>query len=88
MLFMVVERFKPEQMSAVAERFRTVGRMIPNSVEYKASWMAADGSCCYQVMEAPNREALELWLDRWDDLVDFEVVAVKTSEAYWTESSV
>jgi hypothetical protein len=30
-------------------------------------------------MEAESREALDDWIGRWSDLVDFEVVSVVTS---------
>jgi hypothetical protein len=31
-------------------------------------------------MEAPSRAWIDAWTQRWDDLVDFEIVAVHTSE--------
>jgi hypothetical protein len=87
MLFMVIENFKPEMQQQMANRFRTSGRMLPEGVEYQVSWMAADGSSCYQVMGAPTREALNVWIGRWNDLVDFDVIEVKTSQEYWTEKA-
>ena len=85
MLFMVVERFAPGNVAAVGERFRTRGRLMPENsgVEYVASWMAADGSRCYQIMRAPSRESLQPWINAWSDLVDFEVIPVETSAEYW-----
>jgi hypothetical protein len=83
MLFMVVEHFKPENVAAVGERFRTQGRMLPEGVVYHASWIETTGERCYQVMEAPSREALEVWIGRWSDLVQFEVAPVLTSAEYW-----
>lgn len=85
MLYMVVERFTPENVAAVGERFRARGRLMPENagVEYVASWMASDGSCCYQIMRAPSRDSLQPWIDAWRDLVGFEVVPVETSAEYW-----
>ena len=83
MLFMVVEHFKPETRAAMAERFQTKGRMLPDGVIYHASWMETNGARCYQVMEAPGRDWLDEWIVRWSDLVDFEVVPVLTSADYW-----
>ena len=85
MLFMVIERFRDGNPDAVGQRFRARGRMIPegSGVEYVASWMSADGAACFQIMESPTREALDPWLRAWDDLVDFEVVPIMTSSAYW-----
>jgi hypothetical protein len=53
--------------------------MTPDGVEYIASWVTEDLTTCFQVMEAQSREALDLWIERWSDLVDFEVVQVVTS---------
>ena len=83
MLFMVIERFKDGKTEAVGKRFKESGRMLPEGVIYHASWMEAGGKGCYQVMEAPNRESLNVWVSRWDDLVDFEIVPVLTSAEFW-----
>jgi hypothetical protein len=34
---------------------------------------------CYQVTECDDRRLLEVWMDQWKDLVEFEVVPVVTS---------
>jgi len=87
MLFLIIERFKADSLEAIGERFRRCGRMLPDGVEYQASWMAADGSCCYQLMGAASQSNIGLWIDKWIDLVDFDVVEVKTSADYWAERS-
>ena len=53
--------------------------MAPEDVTYVASWVAMDLARCFQVMEAESREALDAWIARWSDVVDFEVVPVITS---------
>ena len=83
MLFMVIERIKDGCGRADGERFRLKGRMLPDNVTYHASWMTADGSRCFQLMEAPAQESLLPWSSRWDDLVDFEIVPVMTSQEFW-----
>ena len=83
MLFMVIEHFKPGSLEAVGERFRTHGRMLPPGVTYQASWMETGGSRCFQIMEAPNAEHLQSWLNHWNDLVDFEIVSVLESAEFW-----
>jgi hypothetical protein len=85
MLFMVVERFKRGTVP-VEERFKRDGRMLPEDVTYVASWMETDGLRCFQLMEAPSRQALAPWMARWADLVDFEVSAVKTSAEFWSKA--
>lgn len=81
---MVIERFR-QGPGPVRERFQRQGRMIPENVSYVDSWMAASGQSCYQIMEAPNAEALAPWIECWSDIVDFEIVPVKTSLEYWAE---
>jgi len=79
MLFMIVERFKNGDAIPVYRRFRDHGRLTPVDVTYVGSWVSADLSCCFQVMEAADRRALDDWMARWADLVDFDVVPVLTS---------
>jgi hypothetical protein len=75
---MVIERYRDGNADAVYERFHDNGRMIPEGVEYVNSWVSADRSMCYQLMSGA-RDALDIWISRWSDLVDFEVVPVMTS---------
>ena len=79
MLFMVIERFKNGDAVPVYRRFRDHGRLAPDGVTYVSSWVSSDLTCCYQIMESPDRALLDQWLARWADLVDFEVVPVVTS---------
>ena len=79
MLFHVTERYRNGDPAPVYRRFREHGRMTPTGVEYVASWVTDDLARCFQVMEAESREALDAWIERWADLVDFEVVRVVTS---------
>ena len=80
MLFMVVERFKDGDAVAVYRRFRERGRMMPEGLSYVGSWTTADFGRCFQLMECEEPRLLEEWVARWDDLVDFEIVPVITSE--------
>jgi uncharacterized protein DUF3303 len=79
MLFMVIEHFKGGDPIPVYRRFRDRGRMAPDDVRYVTSWVTVDLTTCYQVMDAPDRARLDEWLQRWEDLVDFDVVPVITS---------
>lgn len=86
MLFMVIERFKAGDAKAVGERFKRRGRMLPEGAAYHASWVDSAGSRCFQVMEAPDREALNAWVRCWDDLIDFEIVPVLPSADFWAQT--
>jgi hypothetical protein len=79
MLFLVIERFKDHPPLAVYRRFRDQGRMMPAGLSYVSSWVTQDFGACYQVMDAADRKPLDEWIDRWADLIDFEVIPVMTS---------
>ena len=80
MLFHVTESFANGDPGPVYRRFRERGRMAPDGVRYVASWVTSDLTRCYQVMEAESREELDVWIRRWSDIVDFEVIPVITSD--------
>jgi hypothetical protein len=86
MLFMVIERFKNGDWRPVGERFRARGRMMPEGVVYRASWVDSTGARCFQIMEAPDLELLDRWAGHWDDLVDFEIIPVLTSSEFWAKA--
>jgi hypothetical protein len=79
MLFMVVERFRDRGAKAVYERARESGRMMPDGLRYVDSWVEANLSRCFQLMECDDLSLLMTWISRWSDLVDFDVVPVVTS---------
>jgi Protein of unknown function (DUF3303) len=77
MLYMVIERFK--DAPAIYQRLREKGRMMPEGLEYVSSWIAVDLKICWQLMRAEDESLFERWIDNWKDLVDFEIVPVRTS---------
>ncbi len=79
MQYIVIETFK--DVLAVYRRFRDRGRLAPDSLRYLGSWVTQDFRKCYQVMECDDRRALEEWMERWSDIVEFEVTPVLTSAA-------
>ena len=79
MMFMVIEHFRPGRAPEVYRRFRERGRMVPEGLRYVASWVDLDFKRCFQVMEAEDEALFEQWTANWDDLVDFEIVPVRTS---------
>jgi hypothetical protein len=83
---MIIESPKNGDFTAVGSRFRERGRMLPEGVLYHASWIDSGNARCFQVMEAPDRAALEPWIAAWVDLVDFEVVPVETSAEFWASA--
>lgn len=77
MLYMVIERFK--DAPAIYKRFREKGRMMPNGLEYISSWINTDLTICWQLMQTEDESLFRWWTDNWKDLMDFEIVPVRTS---------
>ena len=81
MLYMIIEHFRDGDARPVYRRFRDHGRLAPEGLRYLASWVTEDFRRCYQVMECDDPALLHQWMAQWADLVDFEVVPVRTSAA-------
>ena len=43
------------------------------------SWVEYNFDRCFQLMECADERLLEVWVDRWRDLVDFEFVPARRS---------
>ena len=61
--------------------------MLPDGVEYLASWIDPARARCFQLMDATSPALMDVWVSRWLDLVEFEVVPVQTSADYWAAIS-
>jgi hypothetical protein len=79
MLYMVIEHFRPGSAPELYRRFRERGRMAPEGLRYVASWVDMEFERCWQLMETDDEALLAQWTANWDDLVDFEIVPVRTS---------
>jgi hypothetical protein len=75
----VIERFRNGDAVPVYRRFRERGRLEPDGVRYVSSWVTADLTKCFQVMECDDRGRLAEWTSHWEDLVEFEIISVITS---------
>jgi len=80
MLFMVIERFKNGEALPIYQRYREKGRMMPGGLAYVDSWVEPDFGRCFQLMECEDPQLLAQWTSHWQDLVDFEIVPVVTSQ--------
>ena len=76
---MVIERFKNQDAVPVYRRFREKGRMTPDGLEYLSSWVDTKLERCYQIMETSDPTLMEEWIENWNDIVEFEVIAVTSS---------
>ena len=76
--YMVIERFRDP--AAVYRRFREQGRLAPDGLRYVSSWVTDDVTRCFQMMECADEAMLQEWMRNWEDLVEFEVIRVVSSE--------
>jgi len=91
MLFMVIENFRNQDAGSVYRRFREKGRLMPDGIEFIASWVEADLSRCFQLVETGDVTLLQRWVAEWRDIVEFEIVPVvsgkETGEALAPEAN-
>lgn len=80
MLFMVIERFRDGDAAPVYRRYREQGRLMPDGLRYVGSWVEVGFGRCFQLMECDDPGLLQQWTERWQDLVEFEVAQVMTSQ--------
>ena len=79
MLYMVIERFKEGAAPEIYHRASDKGRMIPDGLEYVSSWVDLEFKTCYQLMCTEDTSLFAVWTNAWKDLVEFEIVPVRTS---------
>lgn len=81
MLFMVIERFRDNDMVPVYERVRDAGRTLPDGLTYIDSWVEPNFSRCFQLMECDDPSLLQQWVLGWRGAgVTFEFFPVVTSK--------
>jgi hypothetical protein len=79
MLYMVIERFKKGAAPEIYRRLREKGRMMPSGLEHVSSWIDMDFKICWQLMQTEDLALFDHWIANWRDLIDFEIVPVRTS---------
>jgi hypothetical protein len=80
MLFMVIERFRDNDMVPVYRRVRDTGRMLPDGLRYVDSWVEPNFSRCFQLMECDDLRLFQEWVLAWRGAgVTIEIVPVVRS---------
>lgn len=80
MLFMVVERFKDDDMVPIYRRLEERGRQLPEGLSYVGSWIEANFNRCFQLMECSDARLLQEWVLSWRGTgATFEIVPVVPS---------
>jgi len=81
MLFMVIEKFRNQNGKAVYRKLRDAGRGLPDGLKFVASYVTADLSRCFQLMETDDITLFQRWIADWQEVVEFEVVPVVEGKA-------
>jgi hypothetical protein len=81
MLFMIIERFRDNDMLPIYKRLRDQGRMLPEGLKYVDSWVEPNFSRCFQLMECDDLRLVQQWMLKLRGSgVTFEIVPVVSSE--------
>ena len=81
MLFMVIERFRDNDMVPIYQRLRDSGRSMPEGLEYVDSWIEPNFSRCFQLMRCDDLRLFQAWALEWRGLgMTLEIVPVVTSK--------
>lgn len=80
MLFMVIERFRDNDMRPAYRKLRAEGRVLPDGLVFVGSWIEANFGRCFQLMETADARLLQAWVLSWADTgTTFEIVPVVPS---------
>lgn len=81
MLFMLIERFRDNDMLPIYKRVRDAGRMLPEGLTYVDSWIEPNFSRCFQLMECSDLRLIQEWVLQWRGSgATFEIVPVVSSK--------
>lgn len=80
-LFMLIERFRDNDMLPIYKRVRDAGRMLPEGLTYVDSWIEPNFSRCFQLMECSDLRLIQEWVLQWRGSgATFEIVPVVSSK--------
>jgi hypothetical protein len=65
MLFMLIERFKDNDMVPIYKRVRDEGRSLPDGLTYIDSWIEPNFGRCFQLMECSDLTLFQKWVLNW-----------------------
>ena len=82
MLFMIIERFRDNDMLPAYKRLRDEGRSLPEDLKYVDSWVEPNFARCFQLMECDDLRLLQRWVLNWRGSgATMEIVPVVSSAA-------
>lgn len=62
MLFMVIERFRDNDMLPAYQHLRDHGRSLPDGLEYVDSWIEPTFARCFQLMRCDDPRLFQQWV--------------------------
>jgi hypothetical protein len=65
MLFMVIEKFRDNDMVPIYRKVREGGRLLPEGLRYIDSWIEPNFSRCFQLMECDDLRLFQQWTLEW-----------------------
>jgi hypothetical protein len=81
MLFMVIERFRDNDMVPIYQKVQDSGRSLPEGLEYLDSWVEPNFSRCFQLMRCDDVRLFQQWVLSWRGFgVDIEIIPVVSSK--------
>ncbi len=81
MLFMIIERFKDNDMVPIYRQVRDGSRKLPDGLKYIDSWIEPNFSRCFQLMECDDLRLFQKWVLEWRGFgVVIEIVPVVGSK--------
>lgn len=81
MLFMVIEKFRDQDMVPIYRHLRDQGRGLPDGLEYVDSWIEPNFGRCFQLMRCDDATLFQRWALHWRGLgVELEIVPVVPSK--------
>lgn len=81
MLFMVIERFRDNDMIPIYRKVREGGRSLPEGLKYLDSWVEPNFSRCFQLMECNDARLFQEWVLQWRGMgVQLEIIPVVSSK--------
>jgi hypothetical protein len=81
MLFMVIERFKDNDMVPIYKQVKDGERMLPEGLKYLESWIEPNFGRCFQLMECSDLKLFQEWVLMWRGFgATLEIVPVVSSK--------
>ncbi|MGL4496393.1 MAG: DUF3303 domain-containing protein [Beijerinckiaceae bacterium] len=81
MQFMVIEHLDQARIKDIYRKFAELGRLLPDGLTYIDSWVQADFSRVFLVMECDDITKLQEWVIIWGEFARFEIVPLAASKA-------